>query len=224
MQSARFPLLAALLLGLLVALNPCQLAINISALTYIHKNSINRKASIIKGITYAIGRAITYTSLGWALTYIISRSASIDSVRSALSKAEDFLPYILFAAGAFLIGKALFSRHHRHGDKCHNSGNAIEKKGAAGPLVLGIALAFAFCPESAIFYFGMLIPLSAGAEAGWAMPLAFAIAASIPVILLSVLISTAMQAARRFEKMFRNFQMWLNIATGIIFITIGLLL
>ena len=223
MQSARFPLLAALLLGLLVAFNPCQLAINISALTYMHKNSNGKKPSLIHGAIYALGRTTTYAVMGWILVYVLKKTHSIDSIKDTLSKTEDFLPYILGAIGVFLIVKALIPHHH-HGDRCHNSGRLIKTNGPAGPFILGMALAFAFCPESAIFYFGMLIPLSASQPAGWAMPLLFALAASVPVVILSALISTAMQTVRRFEHLSSHFQKWINIIIGIIFIAIALAL
>ena len=121
MQSARFPLLAALLLGLLVAFNPCQLAINISALTYLHKNGRGRKANTLMGIAYVLGRMTTYTVMGWILIFVIRQSNSIAAFKNLLSKAEDFLPYVLGGIGAFLIIKA-FMPHHHHGDNCHNSG------------------------------------------------------------------------------------------------------
>ena len=221
MQSARFPLLAALLLGLLVAFNPCQLAINISALTYMHKNGRGRKANTLMGIAYVLGRMTTYTVMGWILIFVIRQSNSIDAFKNLLSKAEDFLPYVLGGIGVFLIIKA-FMTHHHHGDNCHNSGRLIKTNGSAGPFILGMALALAFCPESAIFYFGMLIPLSASQPAGWLMPVLFALAASLPVIILSMLISTAMQTVRRFEHMSAHFQRWLNIITGVIFLVIAL--
>lgn len=221
MQSARFPLLAALLIGLLVAFNPCQLAINISALTYMHKNGRGRKANTLSGIAYILGRMTTYTVMGWVLTFIIRQSNRIDAFKNLLSKAEDFMPYVLGLVGAFLIIKAIMP-HHNHGDNCHNSGRLIKSNGPAGPFILGMALAFAFCPESAIFYFGMLIPLSASQPAGWLMPVLFSLAASLPVIILSMLISAAMQTARRFEHVSVHFQRWLNIITGAIFIFIAL--
>lgn len=224
MQSARFPLLAALLLGLLVAFNPCQLAINLSALTYLHKDGNGKKANILHGTLYALGRMATYTVMGWVMAFGIRQSQNIDSVKNALSKTEDFLPYILAAVGIILIVKAIIPHRHRHGDKCHNSGRIIRSNGPAGPFILGAALAFAFCPESALFYFGMLIPMSASTDGGWAMPLTFSLAAAIPVVLLSVLINTAIQAVHRFEATMSNIQKWLNIATGLIFILIAVII
>lgn len=222
MQSARFPLLIALLLGLLVSLNPCQLAINVSALTYLHKNTKLKNKGFLTGIIYTIGRSLTYIVLGWALTILIKQGNNIEIVRKLLSKSEIVLPYVLLAIGLFLIIRAVASHNHHHGDNCHNSGYLINRKGTAGPLILGSILALAFCPESAIFYFAMLIPLSASTVYGWAMPIIFAVSAAIPIIILSWLISTAMHSLKKTERIFAHVQQTTNIITGIIFIIIGI--
>ena len=57
LQSTDLPLLAAFALGILVALNPCQLAISISALAYEYRNG----KRLTDGIIYALGRTVTYT-------------------------------------------------------------------------------------------------------------------------------------------------------------------
>lgn len=162
--------------------------------------------------------------MGWVLAFGIKQSQSIESVKNVLSKAEDFLPYIFAAVGIFLIVKGIIPNRHNHGDKCHNSGRIIRNNGPAGPFILGVTLAFAFCPESALFYFGMLIPLSASPTLGWAVPLTFSLAAAAPVVLLSVLINTAIQAAHRFETTISNIQKWLNITMGLIFILIAIII
>ena len=46
------------------------------------------------------------------------------------------------------------------------NGNAegLARKGGWGALMIGILFALAFCPTSGVFYFGMLIPMSATAR------------------------------------------------------------
>lgn len=222
MQSARLPLLIALLLGLLVALNPCQLAINVSALTYLHKNARQKDKHLQTGLKYTAGRSLTYIFLGWVLTILIKKGNNIELIKNVLSKGEVILPYLLLAIGFFLILRVFFTHKHDHGDKCHNSGSTISKSGSAGPLILGSMLAFAFCPESAIFYFAMLIPLSASTAYGWAIPIVFAISSAIPVVVLSCFISTAMHSVNKAKRIFTHIQQSTNIITGIIFIAIGL--
>lgn len=84
LQSADFPLLAAFVLGVLVALNPCQLAISISALAYEYRNG----KKLADGISYALGRTITYTLLGWITMCLIGGGSNVAGLQNALSQSD----------------------------------------------------------------------------------------------------------------------------------------
>lgn len=219
MQSADLPLLAAFVLGVLVALNPCQLAISVSALAYEYRNG----KQLLDGIVYAFGRTITYTLLGWVTMCLIGGGNNIEGLKNVLSKAEVLVPYVLISIGIYLIYRA-FHRHHHDGENCHNSGKIIKRNGPLGSLFLGMTLAFAFCPESAIFYFGMMIPLSISSSVGALVPLIFGLAASIPVVVIAWLMNKAVNRAEQLSQGFEHFQQWLNGITGILFLAIAFLL
>ncbi len=219
LQSADLPLLAAFALGILVALNPCQLAISISALAYEYRNG----KKLIDGIIYAFGRTLTYTLLGWITMCLIGGGSNVAGLQNVLSMAEVAVPYVLIILGIYLIYR-VFRKHHHHGDDCHNSGRIIKRNGPLGSLVLGMTLALAFCPESAIFYFGMMIPLSISSNVGAIVPLVFGLAASIPVIVIAWLMHKAVNGAAKLSHGFEHFQQWLNGITGVLFILIAILL
>jgi cytochrome c biogenesis protein CcdA len=219
LQSADLPLLTAFVLGLLVALNPCQLAISVSALAYEYRNG----KRLIDGLVYALGRTITYTAMGWVTMCLIGGGANVVGLQQVLSKAEVILPYVLMALGLYMLYRA-FHRHHHHGDNCHNSGRIIKRNGPLGSLVLGMTLAFAFCPESAIFYFGMMIPLSISSSVGAIVPLVFGLSASIPVVAIAWMMNKAVNGAERLSRGFEYFQQGLNGVTGLLFIAIAILL
>jgi cytochrome c biogenesis protein CcdA len=219
LQSADLPLLTAFVLGLLVALNPCQLAISVSALAYEYRNG----KQLIDGLVYALGRTITYTVMGWVTMCLIGGGANVVGLQQVLSKAEVILPYVLIALGLYMLYRA-FHRHHHHGDNCHNSGRIIKRNGPLGSLVLGMTLAFAFCPESAIFYFGMMIPLSISSSVGAIVPLVFGLSASIPVVAIAWMMNKAVNGAERLSRGFEYFQQGLNGVTGLLFIAIAILL
>lgn len=219
LQSADLPLLAAFVLGVLVALNPCQLAISISALAYEYRNG----KRFFDGIVYAFGRTITYTLLGWVTMCLIGGGSNITGLQHLLSKAEAAVPYVLIAMGCYLIYRA-FHHHHHDGENCHNSGHIIKRNGPLGSLILGMTLAWAFCPESAIFYFGMMIPLSISSNVGAAVPLVFGLSASLPVVVIAWLMHKAVHGAARLSHGFEHFQQWLNGITGLLFIAIAILL
>jgi len=219
LQSADLALLAAFMLGVLVALNPCQLAISVSALAYEYRNG----KRLTEGIVYALGRAVTYTLLGWVTMCLIGGGKNIEGLQEVLSMAEIVVPYLLIAIGLYLLYRA-FHRHHHDGENCHNSGKIIKRNGPLGSLFLGMTLAFAFCPESAIFYFGMMIPLSVSSHVGAMVPLVFGLSASLPVIIMAWLMHKAVNGAEKLSNGFEHFQQWLNGVTGALFIVIATLL
>lgn len=214
-------MLTSFLLGILVAINPCQLAINISALTYIIRRDKESHQSPYHHLLYVIGRSITYTLLGWILICLIGGGQNIYAVQTVLSYGETLLPYAMTAMGLFLIFRGIHKHHHEHGDDCHNCGHLIKRNGPMGALILGITLAFAFCPESAVLYFGALLPLSITSNIGILYPLIFAIGAAIPVLLIAYLLHKTSQKAYELTKRLEFVQQWLNILLGIGFIIVA---
>lgn len=209
-------LLSALLLGMLVALNPCQLAINVSALTWIDKHSSGTSMLRDSGV-YVVGRTLTYTLLGWVLMAMLKFGLSIAAVQDLLSRGERLLPWLLIALGIWLTGRALHHRHcHVHDENCHNSGDVMRRSGKAGNLTLGLALALVFCPESAVMYFGMMVPLGVSSGwGGWLVPPFFALAAAAPVVLLAYLFVKGGDRIERFELSFARFQLWVNLLLAV---------
>ena len=88
--------------------------------------------------------------------------------------------------------------------------------------MLGVLFALAFCPTSGVFYFGMLIPMSASVVMGYLLPILFAIATALPVLVVAwILAFSAGQIGAVYGKM-QTMQKWLNIVVGVLFIAIGI--
>jgi len=219
LQSTDIPLLTAFVLGLLTALNPCQLAISVSALAYEYRSG----KGIVEGLLYVFGRTITYIVLGWTLMCLIGGGKNIKGFELLLSKGEIILPYVLVIIGIFMLSRA-FHHHHHDGESCHNSGTLIKRNGPLGAIILGMTLALAFCPESAVFYFGLMIPLAMSSSISIFIPIVFAIAAALPVAVIAFIMSKAVNKAQRISHTFETFQQILNALTGILFIAIAIML
>ena len=103
------------------------------------------------------------------------------------------------------------------------SGNAegLAQKGGWGALLIGILFALAFCPTSGVFYFGMLIPMSATATAGYVLPVVFAVATAIPVLLVAWVLAFSVQRLGTFYGKMQVIQRWLNLVVGVLFVIIG---
>lgn len=220
LDSSTTPAVTAFLLGLLTALSPCPLATNIAAIGYIGKRIGNRKEVFLQGLLYALGRTIAYTLLGVVLIAVLRSGASVFGIQNFIATyGEMILPPALLLIGLFMLfGNRINLPSFGFGGK----GEWLSRKGGAGTLLLGVLFALAFCPTSGVLYFGMLIPMSASTTMGYMLPIFFAAAAAMPVLVVAwILAFCAGQIGTAYGKM-QTMQKWLNITVGVLFIAIGI--
>lgn len=220
LDNSSTPVLTAFLLGLLTAISPCPLATNIAAVGFIGRNIENRKRVFINGLLYTLGRVLSYTLLGVVLIMILREGSSMFGIQKAIGTWGELLigPMLLIIGLFMLWGDRL------NLPKFGFNGNAegLAKKGRAGALLIGVLFALAFCPTSGVFYFGMLIPMSATATAGYLFPAVFAIATAIPVLIVAWILAFSVQQMSSFYGRIKTVQKWLNLIVGILFIVIGI--
>ena len=220
LDNSTAPALTAFLLGLLTAISPCPLATNIAAIGYIGKDIENRKRIFLNGVLYTAGRVIAYTLLGIILISILKEGASMFGIQKAIGKwGELLLSPLLLVIGLFMLfGSKLNLPQFGFG----GSGEGVARKGGWGALLLGILFAMAFCPTSGVFYFGMLIPMSVTASAGWLLPVLFAIATALPVLVVAWILAFSVEKIGDFYGKIRTIQKWTNIIVGVLFIAVGI--
>lgn len=220
LDNSSTPVLTAFLLGLLTALSPCPLATNIAAIGFIGKNIENKKQIFINGLLYTLGRVLSYTILGIMLIMILKKGSSMFGFQKTIGVwGELIIGPLLLIIGIFMLwGNKL------NLPKFGFSGNpeGLAKKGSWGALLIGILFALAFCPTSGVFYFGMLIPMSATSAGGYLLPVIFAVATAIPVLAVAWILAFSVQQISSFYGTMQKVQKWMNIAVGVIFIIIGI--
>ncbi len=215
LDNSSTPVWTAFLLGLLTALSPCPLATNIAAIGFIGKDIENRKRIFRNGLLYTLGRILSYTLLGVVLILILKEGSSMFGIQKTIGTwGELVLGPLLFLIGLFML----------FGDRLNLpqfgfQGNAegLARKGGWGAL-----FALAFCPTSGVFYFGMLIPMSATATAGYLLPVVFAIATAIPVLVVAWILAFSVQQLGSFYGKMQKVQKWMNRIVGVLFIVIGI--
>lgn len=219
LDSSSTPAVTAFLLGLLTALSPCPLATNIAAIGYIGKHIESRKGVFVQGLLYTLGRTIAYTLLGVVLIAVLRNGASVFGIQKFIATyGELILPPALLLIGLFMLfGNRLDLPSFGFG----GNGEGLARRGGFGALMLGVLFALAFCPTSGVFYFGMLIPMSASTTMGYLLPILFAVATALPVLVVAwILAFSARQIGVVYGKM-QTIQKWLNIVVGVLFIAIG---
>ena len=220
LDSSTTPAVTAFLLGLITALSPCPLATNIAAIGFIGKHIDNRKGVFFNGLLYTLGRTVAYTLLGVVLITILRSGASVFGIQKFIATYGEMIigPALLLIGLFMLFGSRLNLPSFGFSGK----GERLARRGGFGSLMLGVLFALAFCPSSGVFYFGMLIPMSAAATMGYLLPILFAIATALPVLVVAwILAFSAEQIGTIYGKM-QVVQKWLNVVVGLLFIAIGI--
>ena len=98
--------------------------------------------------------------------------------------------------------------------KINIGGESLKKKtkGGWGAMLLGVLFALAFCPTSGVFYFGMLIPLSAAETGGYLLP----------VILFAWILAYSVAGLGKFYNRIQIFEKWFRKIVAILFIAVGI--
>jgi cytochrome c-type biogenesis protein len=215
------PVLSALLLGLITAISPCPLATNIAALAYVSRRATERRYAVITGTLYTLGRMFSYSIIG---VLIIVAGLEIPGVATFLQDfGEQILGPLLIVIGVIMLiaNRLSFSLG---GGRLSSIGEKVANRGMIGGFLLGALFALAFCPYSAVLFFGVLIPLALKSTGGVTLPAVYAIGTGLPVLVFGVLISlgvarisTWLNAVTRAEKIIR-------VAVSVIFIGVGIYL
>lgn len=219
LYNTQFPVLTAFLFGLAVAFHPCPLAANIAAMGYIVKDVTDRKRVLINGLLYTLGRVLAYSVLGFILVSVFRSGIYFLQLSEWFSHwGEKVLAPALIGVGLyFLLSRVL----HRHEHCPEINSHKRRFHGAWGSLLLGVLLALTFCPESAIVYFGMLIPLSSQVSMGCFLPVVFGLATTVPTLLMVWGVAYGVIGSAVMRRRMHIVQRWINVFVAIVFIVAG---
>ncbi len=216
-ENSSFPVLSAFILGLMTAISPCPLATNITAIGYISKDIEDRRRVFYNGLIYTLGRAISYTGIGLIFFF----GAGQFKISGLFQQwGEKLLGPLLIIIGIFMLGIIRFAIPGlgRMSERFENK----SRLNFWGPLFLGIVFALAFCPYSGVLYFGMLIPMTISSAGGLYLPVVFAIATGIPVIILAWLLAFSVGSLGNTYNRIKVFEKWFRKVIAIIFILAGI--
>ena len=218
-DNSSFPVLTAFLLGLIVALHPCPLAANVAAMGYLARDMHDRRRVLVRGLVYTAGRVLAYSVLGIVLIAVFRGSGGTEAVGRWFGQwGERLLAPVLIIVGCyFLFGR--FIHKHEHCPDVPVRGRKF--RGLWGSLLLGVLLALSFCPESAIVYFGMLMPLSARSSGGYFLPVVFSVATSLPAVVLAWAVAYGVSGTSVVRNRMHAVQRWINTIVGLLFVGAG---
>jgi cytochrome c biogenesis protein CcdA len=219
MNSSSFPVISALLLGMLTAISPCPLATNIAAIAFISKNNAQgKKKVLLSGLLYTLGLAFTYTTIA---LIVISGASKFHVAKFFQGNGEKFIGPIMIFIGLIMLniiklnflGKANFTE---------KLSDRFKEKGLLGSFLLGALFALAFCPYSGAMYFGALIPMSIKHDAGIIYPLFYALGAGTLVMFFTTIIAFSISQLGKYFKAISKVEKVMRIAAGLLFVLTGL--
>jgi cytochrome c-type biogenesis protein len=218
LDNSTMPWLTALLLGLMTAISPCPLATNITAIGFISRDIENRNRVFINGLLYTLGRAITYTAI--ALVILLG----VDQLKFSgffQRYGEKIIGPLLIIIGLFMLDiiKIKFPGFNGLTNRMQNK----KKWSYLDAILLGLLFALAFCPYSGVLYFGMLVPLTiANSASGLYLPVVYAIATGIPVIVFAWIIAYTISSIGGVYNKIRIFELWFRRVISVLFIAVGI--
>ena len=209
---------SALWFGILTSISPCPLATNIAAISFISKRMSSTHHIVGAGLAYTVGRMIAYLVVG---VIIITGLMSVPSVANFLQKYLNLLlGPILIIVGMFLL--ELITINLPAKGIAGGMQSRVEKGGILGAGVLGIIFGLSFCPISAALFFGSLIPLAISHGSRFVLPSVYGIGTALPVVVFALVIAFSAQSLGKAFNALRAFEKWARVATGVLFILIGI--
>ena len=217
LENSSLPVVSAIALGLMTAISPCPLATNITAIGYIGKDINNKNRVFVNGLIYTLGRALSYTILA-LIIFIGANQFKISGWFQLYG--EKIIGPLLIIIGLIMLGllkipfPGINQITKRYQSKGMNSYWDV--------LLLGILFALAFCPYSGVLYFGMLIPMTIKSASGLFLPVVFAIATGLPVIIFAWLLAYTASGVGRLYKGLKVFEIWFRRVIAVVFIGVGI--
>ncbi|NBC83689.1 MAG: sulfite exporter TauE/SafE family protein [Bacteroidetes bacterium] len=215
-SNSSLPFVSAFVLGLMTAISPCPLATNITAIGFISKDVEHQKKVFINGMVYTLGRALSYT----LLAVVISIGADQFRISGWFQQyGEKIIGPMLIVIGLLMFDvlKIKFPGMNTLTERFQNGTNSYLEV-----LLLGILFALAFCPYSGVLYFGMLVPMTINSASGLYLPLIFAIATGIPVIIFAWLLAYTVSGVGKLYNRLKTFEIWFRRVIAALFIGVGI--
>lgn len=218
MSTSNLPLVAAFFIGLMMAISPCPMATNITAIAYISRRMGGAKKTFITGLAYTLGRAFIYAGIASLAVWV---GVNIQSVAFPLQHYGGLIigPFLILVGILMLLSDRITKSIELPYLK--NFNERIAKKGLLGAFALGAIFALAFCPFSAVLFFGILLPIVMAVGDGVLIPSVFAFGTGLPVVVVSLLLSKGIRVAGTAANRLGTVEKWVKLILSAIFIVVG---
>lgn len=177
-----WPIVFALILGLVGALAPCQLTGNISAVTLYGNRSILRKIAWRDVLSFTLGKIVAFSLLG-ALVWLLGREIE-QNLTFYFPWVRKLMGPILIIVGLYMLGLIKW----RGTIHLFKSSKEYKHENPFGSFMLGFSFSLAFCPTMFVLFFVTLMPIVLASPYGFVLPSVFALGTAIPLLIFIFII------------------------------------
>ena len=217
LENSTMPWVTAFVLGLMTAISPCPLATNITAVGFISKDIENRNRVFINGLLYTLGRAISYT----VIPLVIFLGADQFKFSGFFQQyGEKLLGPLLIIIGLMMLD--IIKMNIPGVSRLTSKMEGKTRWGYFDAILLGMIFALAFCPYSGVLFFGMLVPITITSASGLYLPVVFAVATGIPVIVFAWVLAYAVSGIGSVYNKIKTFELWFRRVVAVLFIGVGI--
>jgi cytochrome c-type biogenesis protein len=218
MESGWLAIGSALWLGILTSISPCPLATNIAAVSYVGRRVGSRRAVLLSGGLYTVGRSLVYVLLGaaavWSLMSMVAVSSFLQGTFYRL------LGPLLIVVGLLLLGVFKFALPNLAASE--DLQKRVDQAGVWGAGLLGVVFALSFCPVSAGLFFGSLVPLAVDRSSPLLLPFVYGLGTALPVAVFAVLLAAGVGWVGAVIDRVQVFERWARRVTAVVFIAVGI--
>jgi len=208
---------AALGLGIWTAVQPCPMATNVAAISYLGRRVDSPQWVLLAGLLYALGRTLAYV----VLAVLLAEGLEVSRVSMFLqTRVHQFVGPVLILLGMFFL--ELIHVSWSGPGISEKMQHRVDALGIWGALPLGVFFALAFCPISAVCFFGSLFALLASHDSRIILPSVYGVGTALPVVGFAVLIAISTQAIGKAFNLMTQIVWWVQRATGVICLAIGI--
>ncbi|WP_040208109.1 urease accessory protein UreH domain-containing protein [Neobacillus jeddahensis] len=177
-----WPIIFALILGLVGALAPCQLTGNISAITLYGNSSIQKRIRWGDVFSFILGKIVAFSLLG-GLVWMLGRGIEQNLI-VYFPWLRKMMGPILMIVGLYMFGLIKFKGTFY----LFKWSKENKRENRFGSFMLGLSFSLAFCPTMFILYFVTLMPVVMTSSYGFILPTIFALGTALPLLLFILII------------------------------------
>ena len=216
-ESSNIPLFTAFILGIITATSPCPLAMNITATAYLSKEISDKKRVLLNGVFYMFGGIAGYTTLAYLICFGMSKLR--------VARWLQYMDGLWLGVALIVFGVLMFDFLKFNIPFLNKITSAIShrnlKRNYWNAFLMGVVFALAFCPNTAVLFFGGLIPLTITSDSGLLLPIVFSVAACLPVVVIAWLLAYSVANIGTFFNQIKSFEKWFKRIVAAIFIGAG---